>query len=71
MNSSAQSPTTTVPSTIILTLNQAQATSFNQAYVTVVGQLDGATYRRASDIAFVCTDYPVYLPTVQRLAWPE
>jgi len=69
--SAAQSPTTTVPSTITLTIDQAQAALFNQAHVTVVGQLDSATYTRTSDIAFVCTDHPVYLPTVQRLAWPE
>ncbi len=69
--SAAQSPTTTVPSTITLTLDQAQAALFNQAHVTVIGQLDGATYTRTSDIAFVCTDYPVYLPTVLRLAWPQ
>ena len=69
--SAAQSPTTTVPSTITLTIDPAQAALFNQAHVTVVGQLDGETYTRTSDVAFVCTDYPVYLPTIQRLAWPE
>lgn len=69
--SAAQSPTTTVPSTITLTIDPAQAALFNQAHVTVAGQLDGETYTRTSDVAFVCTDHPVYLPTVQRLAWPE
>ncbi len=68
--SAAQSPTTTVPSTITLTIDPAQAALFNQAHVTVVGQLGGTTYTRTSDIAFVCTDYPIHLPVIERLASP-
>jgi hypothetical protein len=69
--SSAQSPTVTVPSTITLAIDPSGAALFNQAHVTVVGQLDGQTYTRASDITFVCTDYPVYLPTIQQSARPR
>jgi hypothetical protein len=69
--SAAQSLTSTVPSTITLTIDPAQAALFNQAHVTVVGQLGGETFTRVSEVAFVCTDYPTYLPTIQRLAWPQ
>lgn len=69
--SSAQSPTTTVPSTITLLIDPSAAVSFNQAHVTVSGQLAGETYTRTSDVNFVCTDNPVYLPVVQRTAWPR
>ena len=69
--SSAVSPAATVPSTITLSIDPSSATSFNQAHVTVVGQLEGQTYTRISNIAFVCTDNPVYLPVVSRMAWPR
>ena len=60
-----------MPSTITLTIDPTQAALFNQAHVTVVGQLEGETYTRTSEVAFVCTNYPVYLPIIRRLAWPE
>jgi hypothetical protein len=69
--SSAESPAATVPSTITLSIDPSRATSFNQAHVTVVGQQEGQTYTRISEIAFVCTDNPVYMPVVSRMAWPR
>jgi hypothetical protein len=66
---SAQSPTTSVPSTITLIIAPSRAGAFNQAHVTVTGA--GGAYIRTAEIAFVCTDFPVFLPIVQRLAWPR
>ncbi len=68
---SAQSPTVTVPSTITLLIDPSLAAPFNQAHVTVVGQLSGRTLTRTADIVFVCTDNPVYLPVIQSMAWPH
>ncbi len=69
--SSAQSPTTTVPSTITLTLDVAQAGVLNQAHVTVTGQYGAETFVRNANVSFACADYPVYLPFAARLLWPR
>jgi hypothetical protein len=69
--SSAESPTAVVPSTIVLSIDPLAAAPFNQAHVTVTGQLDGQTYTRTSNVNVVCTENPVYLPVVKRMAWPR
>jgi hypothetical protein len=66
---SAQSPAAAVPSAITLTIAPSRAGAFNQAHVTVRSE-DNA-YTRTAEIAFVCTDYPLFLPLVQRQAWPR
>jgi hypothetical protein len=67
----AQSPTSTVPSAITLALNPAGGAPFNQAHVTVTAQLGGQTLTRTANISLICTDFPLFLPSVQRLAWPR
>jgi hypothetical protein len=67
--SSAHSPSATVPSKITVEVDPSRAGALNQAHVTVTGELDSEAYTRVANITFVCTDYPLYLPVVQRLAW--
>jgi hypothetical protein len=58
-----------VPSKITVEIDPSRAGALNQAHVTVTGELDSEAYTRVANITFVCTDYPLYLPVVQRLAW--
>lgn len=69
--SNAESPTTTVPSTITLTINPTGLTGFNQAHVAVDGQLSGVSYPRVANVAVLCTDYPTFLPAVYNEHWPD
>ena len=69
--SSAESPTTTVPSTITLQINPAALGAFNQAHISVDGRLDAVSYPRVANITVLCTDYPVFLPAVYREQWPD
>jgi hypothetical protein len=64
----AQSPTTTVPSTISLTIDPTGLAPFSQAHVVVAAQLGGQTLTRTATIDVLCTDRPLYMPVVQRLA---
>lgn len=63
---SAQSLTTSVPSTIVLGFDLAQAATFNQADIVVRGVLSGASFDRVTTVSLVCAPDILYLPQINR-----